>query len=125
MQLALRSKIEVVRGAHARVGGTGLDPWLRLAILALLVAAAAVVVAAPGLELRTNRYLPFYGLQGESLLQGRADLTLPLGWAHDVFPFLCFLLLRARFDIRSPLAVSLVAFSVWMNTAATLQWLRA
>lgn len=45
-------------------------------------------------------------------------------YALDVFPFLCFLLFRARFDVRSPLALSLVAFSVWMNTAATLAWVR-
>jgi hypothetical protein len=36
-----------------------------------------------------------------------------------------FLLFRASFDIRSPLALAPVAVSVWMNTAATLLWLRA
>jgi hypothetical protein len=58
--------------------------WARVAIVALLVVAAAVVSSAPGLELRTNRYVPFYDLQARSLLQGRTDLELPPGWTHDV-----------------------------------------
>jgi len=85
LQLALRSRIEAARGEEGRARGLALDPWLRVAILALLVAAAAFVVAAPGLELRTNRYLPFYGLQAQSFLEGRADLpALPPDWVHDV-----------------------------------------
>jgi hypothetical protein len=66
------------------VRALGWDAWARAAILALLVAAAALVASAPRFELRSNRYVPFYGLQAQALLQGRADLALPPDWGHDV-----------------------------------------
>ncbi len=73
-----------LRGVQGWLGVRSAGFWARVAILALLVSAAVVVVAAPNLELRTNRYVPFYGLQAQSLLEGRLDITLPPGWTHDV-----------------------------------------
>lgn len=74
----------VIRHSQDWLRTLGRDFWVRLTILALLVAAATAVASAPGLELRTNRYLPFYGLQAQSLLHGRTDLPLSADWGHDV-----------------------------------------
>jgi hypothetical protein len=85
VQLAWPSDVPaLVADGQESVRARAIDLWARVAIVVFLVAAAAALSSAPGLELRTNRYLPFYGLQAEALLHGRTDLALPPGWSHDV-----------------------------------------
>ncbi|HEX4923475.1 MAG TPA: hypothetical protein VFV50_05295 [Bdellovibrionales bacterium] len=61
---------------------------LTIAACVIAWAAALLVSLQPNGELSSNRYLPFYHLQAEALLDGRVDLKFPEGWwAQDAVEF--------------------------------------
>lgn len=57
---------------------------MRVIVCLLIMIAALLVTASPRFELKSNRYYPLYNLQADAFLNGRADLTLPNDWSHDV-----------------------------------------
>lgn len=61
---------------------------ITIAACATAWAAALLISLQPDWELSANRYLPFYHLQAEALLDGRVDLKFPDGWwAQDAVEF--------------------------------------